>query len=122
MSTAAKVFVSGMVLVACTQRAAADSIVLDDVNPTATTWPLRHGRVVLVTIDGARWQDVFEGDEALMPRTHALVATRGVALGATRDGCGIVRTAGGSNVSLPGYQEIFTGHASRCLDNLCSGV
>jgi hypothetical protein len=33
-----------------------------------------------------------------------------------------VRTAGGSNVSLPGYLEIFTGHPSRCLDNSCSQV
>jgi hypothetical protein len=57
-----------------------------------------------------------------MPRTHELVATRGVALGATREGCGTVHTAGASNVSLPGYIEIFTGHPSHCLDNRCEGV
>jgi hypothetical protein len=57
-----------------------------------------------------------------MPRAHALVAAHGVALGATREGCATVHTAGASNVSLPGYLEIFTGHASRCLDNRCAQV
>lgn len=90
------------------------------------------GRVVLVTVDGVRWQDVFEGSnpafgapalgpDQLMPRTHALVA-RGVAIGATLPGCGTMHTAGNTNVSLPGYQEIFTGHASNCLDNACAHV
>jgi hypothetical protein len=82
----------------------------------------RDGRVVLVTIDGVRWQDVFETPDT-MPRTQALVLTRGVALGADLPGCGAtVHTASGANVSLPGYQEIFTGHASRCLDNGCAPV
>jgi len=60
--------------------------------------PKTSGRVVLVTLDGVRAEDVFDGanpslrpgsdvskyrtPEAVMPRTHALVATRGVALGA----------------------------------------
>lgn len=100
----------------------------------ASTTTQHHGRLVLVTIDGARWQDVFEGSDAamsgepsipaaeLMPRTHALVAAHGVAIGATLDGCGRAHTAGASNVSLPGYQEIFTGHASHCLDNQCAPV
>ncbi|MBS2020598.1 MAG: hypothetical protein JST00_47530 [Deltaproteobacteria bacterium] len=45
---------------------------------------LPGGRVVLVTIDGVRWQ---EGP----------------------DTCGVVRAVGGANVSMPGYIEIFTG-------------
>lgn len=94
----------------------------------------RDGRVVVVTLDGARWQDVFEGSdpslsgapplppEAIMPRAHELVATSGVALGASLEGCGTVHTAGASNVSLPGYLEIFTGRPSHCLDNDCGSV
>ena len=55
-----------------------------------------------------------------MPRTHRLVETRGVALGADRPGCGVVRTASGANVSLPGYLEIFTGRKTHCRDNHCA--
>jgi Metalloenzyme superfamily len=93
------------------------------------------GRVILVTLDGVRAEDVFGGadpslrrnvdvaqltrPEQLMPRTHALVATRGVALGQDRRGCGTVRTASGANVSLPGYLEIFTGRKTLCRDNGC---
>lgn len=98
--------------------------------------PTSDGRIVLVTIDGVRAEDVFDGadpalrpgthvesylkPEAVMPRTHRLVETRGVALGADRPGCGVVRTASGANVSLPGYLEIFTGRKTRCRDNHCA--
>ena len=97
--------------------------------------PAASGRIVLVTIDGVRAEDVFDGadpslrpgsnvasfrrPEAVMPHTHQLVATRGVALGADRPGCGAVHTASGANVSLPGYLEIFTGRRTRCRDNNC---
>lgn len=99
------------------------------------TRPTSDGRIVLVTIDGVRAEDVFDGadqelrpgshvesfatPEAVMPRTHRLVQTRGVALGADRPGCGVVRTASGANVSLPGYLEIFTGRKTHCRDNHC---
>ena len=97
--------------------------------------PKADGRIVLVTIDGVRAEDVFDGadktlrpgsnvdaftsPDALMPRTRQLVKTRGVALGADRFGCGSVRTASGANVSLPGYLEIFTGRKTHCRDNNC---
>jgi hypothetical protein len=97
--------------------------------------PAKRGRIVLVTIDGVRAEDVFDGadpslrpgsdvasfrrPEAVMPRTYRLVATRGVALGAERKGCGAVHTASGANISLPGYLEIFTGRRTRCRDNNC---
>lgn len=85
--------------------------------------PAADGRVVLVTLDGARWEDVF--DVAIMPHAHELVAKSGVAYGG--DGhrgtsCGIVRTATGINVSLPGYLEIFTGRPTHCADNGCRAV
>lgn len=127
-------FVAALALAACAERTGTAPVVTDDLVTASTSNPPRDGRVVIVTIDGARWQDVFEGSdpsrsgapalppEALMPRAHRLVATRGVALGATRGGCGTVHTAGGSNVSLPGYIEIFTGHPSHCLDNHCEAV
>jgi hypothetical protein len=90
--------------------------------------------VVLVTLDGVRWQDVFVGADpgvaraagvraptaaVLMPHLHALVAQRGVALGAPGHGPP-VSASGPSHVSLPGYTEIFTGRRSHeCADNAC---
>jgi hypothetical protein len=126
--------VAALVLGSCSERTSTPPAIVSDLNAASTDPSPRDGRVVLVTIDGARWQDVFEGSnptfsgepsvppEGLMPKTHELVATRGVALGATKDGCGTAHTAGATNVSLPGYQEIFTGHASHCLDNHCDRV
>jgi hypothetical protein len=127
-------FASVLALASCTHRTDSTPTVSDNVATASTPTIPRDGRVVLVTVDGARWQDVFEGSnpafsgaprippEELMPRTLALAATRGVALGATQAGCAHVHTAGASNVSLPGYLEIFTGHASHCLDNNCAQV
>jgi len=109
----------------------APRVAIDAVMPLPTQSVPTDARVVLLTIDGVRWQDVFEGSdptlsgaesvpaEKLMPRTYALLEGRGVALGARREGCGAVRTASGANVSLPGYQEIFTGRPSPCRDNDC---
>lgn len=131
------------VLVACVDHAHphiafASTDLADDPAPSspASTIANRDARVVLVTIDGVRAEDVFDGadptlrpgakvshltkPEAVMPRTHELVATRGVALGANLPGCGVVRTATGANVSMPGYLEIFTGRQTRCRDNRCA--
>lgn len=104
--------------------------------PAARARSVNDNRIVLVTIDGVRAEDVFEGadptlrpganvehlrrPEAVMPRTTKLIARGGVALGAERAGCGAVRTASGANVSLPGYLEIFTGRKTRCRDNQCA--
>ena len=101
-------------------------------------------RVVFVTIDGARWQDVFEGvnpslakrsgksgeslaeqgatgPESVLPRIHDFVAKGGVAIGHGA-GCGIVRPRGSSNISLPSYFELFTGRRTRCTSNSCPTV
>lgn len=94
---------------------------------------LGHGRVILVTVDGVRWQDVFlgidpersterGGPEATMPRTHRIARQRGVELGAGQGSCGVVRVAGSTNVSMPGYIEIFTGARTTCRDNECPRV
>ena len=86
-------------------------------------------RVVLVTIDGVRWQDVFAGatderaldSEPMMPSLHRLVGERGAALGGP--GCAHdVRASGPSFVSLPGYLEMFTGKATGCTHNACPPV
>ena len=91
--------------------------------------------VILVVLDGARWQEVFVGADpqlsaeagvpavhadALMPYLHALVAERGAALGAPGQGPPIA-ASGPNFVSLPGYTEIFTGHRQHdCANNDCA--
>lgn len=95
--------------------------------PTAT--------LVLVTIDGARWQDLVDGadpslaegdvgewaePEKFLPHLHALIR-RGVLLGGD-PACGAVRPVGTSNISLPGYLEILTGRSTTCSSNFCSGT
>ena len=86
-------------------------------------------RVVLVTIDGVRWQDVFgvgatpygadpSQSGPAMPGLLRLVQSSGVALG-SREECGKVLVDGPSWVSLPGYLEIFTGQRTQCAWNEC---
>ena len=129
------VVLAACALAACTERTSDAKAFVSAVGTSSRVTPaISDGRVVLVTIDGARWQDVFGGSDAdrsgappvppeqLMPRVYGLLADHGVAFGADREGCGTVHTASGANVSLPGYQEIFTGRPSYCLDNNCEGV
>lgn len=90
--------------------------------------------VVVVAIDGVRYQDIFTGAdpvrwdaaggkgapptaEQLTPHIHAL-ARRGVALGAP--GKGMVSASGPNFVSLPGYAEILQGRPPSCYENDCN--
>lgn len=90
-------------------------------------------RVVLVTVDGVRWEDVLSeaaraegpdggrGADVVMPNLLRLVGDRGVALGGP--GCAHdVRASGPNFVSLPGYLEIFTGRPTDCRHNGCAPV
>lgn len=102
--------------------------------------PDRADVIVVVTLDGVRWQDVFDGvDRALaeragmppdaivsapelLPNLHWLIATRGAAVGAP--GAGSLAASGPNFVSLPGYLELFTGDPASggCDDNGCDRV
>lgn len=90
---------------------------------------LRVDRVVLVTLDGVRWQEIASGVDrrfgrglppkkarALMPSLYRLIDS----------GAGFVegmRTSAPRPVSLPGYREILTGRVSRrCRDNNCPPI
>ncbi len=92
--------------------------------------------VVLVTLDGVRWQEIFEGADpaladgaalpegegrsarALTPNLHRLFFDEGVVLGDPRIGEPFV-ASGPNYVSLPGYVEIMTGAPSGCSGNDC---
>jgi len=96
--------------------------------------------IVVVTLDGVRWHEVFEGvdpklaashglsanevvsAEELTPNLHRIVATHGAALGAP--GFGATISASGPNfVSLPGYAELLSGRRTTgCRDNQCAGA
>jgi hypothetical protein len=96
--------------------------------------------VVLLAIDGVRWQEVFGGvmpDMArrhglhagelypaaeLTPNLHRLGAVDGCVLGAPGAGEGFF-ASGPDFVSLPGYSEMLTGSSrSGCTTNSCKSV
>jgi hypothetical protein len=90
--------------------------------PVVATIAPPEKRVVLVTLDGVRWQDVVSpnAEVDLLPRIYEGVAEGGVIVGASsHPGCAAVRATSGSNVSLPGYLEILTGRPTACTHNYC---
>ena len=100
-------------------------------NPTPTR------SLILLTLDGVRWQDVCNGVEpararragladdrivdapTLLPNLYRLAA-RGTLIGAGADR---IDASGPNYVSLPGYWEILTGHRPpSCRTNHCSAT
>jgi hypothetical protein len=95
--------------------------------------------VVLVVLDGVRWQEVFGGADraiasrqrgpnpiawanprALMPNLHQMIETDGMVIGAPGHGAEMT-TGGAQRISLPSYREIFTGRTDPgCQSNDCS--
>jgi len=94
--------------------------------------------VVLVVLDGVRWQEVFGGADralaterglnpvawasprVLMPNLHRLLDTRAVAIGAPGHGSHI-SASGHRFISMPGYLEIFAGRPDpSCETNACA--
>ena len=92
--------------------------------------------VVLVALDGVRWQEIFEGvdrdlglshglsedeivgAEELMPNLHALASRRGVLIGGP--GSAPITATGPNFTSLPGYTEMLSGRSPlNCRDNDC---
>ena len=79
----------------------------------------RTRNLILVTIDGVRWQEIFGapcGQVMLVPNLRAL-GEAGVAVGRATP----MVSSGPKFVSLPGYREIVRGRASAdCTDNECA--
>jgi hypothetical protein len=92
--------------------------------------------VVLVTLDGVRWQEVFGGTDAeqarrarlppeevltarqLMPNFHARFVDGGVVLGAPDRGPPPMTSP--AAMSLPGYMEVLSGRREEfCASNRC---
>lgn len=108
---------------------------LPDKNTPAAS--AKTSAVVLVVLDGVRWQEIFQGVDPvlakaaglrpeevvdarhLMPVLHDRLEAHGVAVGAPGYGPEM-RATGPNYVSLPGYNEILGGRtATRCADNEC---
>lgn len=114
-----------LTVVACTVVNASEDASTTTHDPAAS--------VVLIALDGVRWQELFHGCEVERSRdpdcatrtpapnlTH-LARHEGAALGAP--GRSVLRVSGPSFVSLPGYQQMFTGRRQvECVSNECGRV
>src|SRR5688572_27005310 len=97
----------------------------------------RPKTVLVIVIDGARWQEIFSGTDRalakihalpesalrdgsqLVPALHGIIENGGAALGAPEHGAPIA-ASGPAFKSVPGYIEIFSGRpAVDCLSNRC---
>lgn len=111
---------------------------VEEPSPQGGSAPAPQTRaVILVTVDGVRWQEVFGGTDAeqvklgrvpeaevatsgaaLMPNFHARFVENGVVLGAP--GVGQPVQAAPAAMSLPGYMELLSGHKEElCVSNRC---
>ena len=133
----AAAWIAALALVSSCSDAASPDPAATAARATATgrTTPAAEA-IVLVTIDGVRWQEVFGGVDArlaeaarlpraaitgareLMPNAHRLFFEGGAVLGDPRLGGGIA-ASGPRYVSLPGYVEIMTGAPGACTTNEC---
>lgn len=120
----------------CAEKVSAPQARAEEPRPSFTP-PARpvEGRrvdapVVIVTLDGVRWKEIFEGTDpalshappvpahVIAPNLHKLGTERGAFVGAP--GSGVIAASGPNYVSLPGYTEILGGRPSlSCQDNGC---
>jgi hypothetical protein len=103
--------------------------------PAAPAVPRATDAVVLVTIDGVRWQEIFDGVDgalagdagvgpaprALLPNVYRLFFDEGTVLGDPWLRGGIAGSAR-RHMSMPGYVELATGAGTDCVDNDCAPV
>ncbi len=83
-------------------------------------WVSQEGsNVVLVVLDGVRWQDFFKTKEHFKQLWHNY-GQRAVVKGNRRQKSTF--KTGGTAMSLPSYQRIFTGFDGPCSDNGCERV
>lgn len=102
-------FIHGFIFAAITQVAAAQE------------------KVLLITIDGVRWQDVLSTpDPAIlpfdsqdnMPNLKNKFVHEGVLLG-MRDAGNLMSVSNSAVKSLPAYQHIYAGEKTTCASNYC---
>jgi len=74
--------------------------------------------VILITIDGVMWQDIYGTDgEKLVPYLYSDFVKQGIAVGKLSP----IIASGPNHISLPGYLEMTRGHSSKdCQTNNCN--
>lgn len=87
--------------------------------------------VILITLDGVRWQEVFHGtdpelsqgvtEKIIFKNMMSKLSLSGLALG-DRDSGSEMTVSNPSLISLPAYQSILTGLTQNCFSNSCSRV
>lgn len=100
---------------------------------TMSTAPAQAPLVVLIAIDGVRWQDVFEGPNPAWLKGRPVptrsdvvpqlmdIERSGVALG--QPGSAGFFASGPNYVSLPGYMEMLSGsRRTGCTENDCKTI
>jgi hypothetical protein len=105
--------------VICAAWSCSDMLPVDRAMGPIRAWRVarRTDRVVVVVLDGVRWQDVFDRT-AEMPTLQRWMDREGTCIGAP--GYGEMRATGPNYVSLPSYNEIFSGRGpSECQTNEC---
>jgi hypothetical protein len=114
----------GLCLVTCSDPSDPHLVARNPAPATLAALTAKPAPVVLITVDGVRWQDVYSAvDESLgfgggyMPVLRDMVTHKGAMLGAP--GHGRIDASGPNFVSMPGYTEIFTGRVPSCTDNDC---
>ncbi len=81
-------------------------------------------KIVLITLDGVRWQNIFNGTESLsarelLPNLYNIFVDQGMVVG--RDSSFIA--TGPNHISQPGYLEIMRGYPSfDCQTNNCNAT
>jgi len=75
-------------------------------------------QVILVTIDGTMWQDIYGNNARLLvPNLYGDFVQQGIAVGKKSN----MIATGPMHISLPGYLEITRGHPSKdCQRNDCN--
>lgn len=85
--------------------------------------------VILITLDGVRWSEVFEGTDPelteaprvpIMSHLTGELTLEGMLLGDRETSW--VDVANPVNMSLPGYQSIFAGSPTGCYTNFCRTI
>lgn len=85
--------------------------------------------IILITLDGIRYQEIFNGTDVtltdnhlsnkeLIPNMYNHFIINGVALGNNLD----VYASGPVYISLPGYLEITNGKKIKCYTNSCTNI
>jgi hypothetical protein len=90
-----------------------------------------HKNVILLTLDGVRWQEFFHGTDSeldggasekiIFKNLMKRLSSSGLAIG-DRENNSEMTTSNPSLISLPAYQSMMSGLTQNCFSNSCSRV